>query len=104
MEKAGICHMWASEQGTDRFEEIEPGAYLTDLQVRMMSTQPDMILQFAHFLDNELKGRGWSDPEIYADCLVSLQGQRSRPFLNASVDLSQEPRGYDHKTWILPHE
>lgn len=76
--------------------------FLTPNQERMMSTQPDMILQYAHFLKEYYQSKGEENVEVYADVYVSLNGRRSQKFVDASVDLGKINRGYSPKTWLLP--
>ena len=69
-----------------------------------MSTQPDLILQFAHFLDAEYQRKGIKNPEVYADVYATLNGSGSRPFIDPTVDLSAVEDGFGRKHFILPFE
>jgi hypothetical protein len=42
-----------------------------------MSFQPDMILQFAHFLENEYQKKGIENPIVRAEVYVTLNGRKS---------------------------
>ena len=55
IEKAGYAQFYIHEPKMDRKMLIETRNYLTPQQEKMMSTQPDMILQFAHYLSSEFK-------------------------------------------------
>ena len=88
---------------------------MTDQQIKMMSTQPDMILQYAHFLSEEFKDSTFiesngeiiklsSNPKITANIQVSLFNEGSRPFIDQNINLAAESRGFQHKSWILPYE
>jgi hypothetical protein len=74
------------------------------LQEKMMSTQPDMILKYAHFLAKEYKNRGIQHPEVYGEIYVALNGERSRLFVDSSVNLAAEPLTWKHYNWILPYK
>ena len=77
--------------------------YLTDFQVKQMSFQPDMILEYAHFLGNEFKWFGYGDDvHVYVDSYVSLNGRKSQRFINNSVNLYSEKKSFRNKKWILP--
>jgi len=104
MEKSGMCTFFIREGDDEAPTVVENSRYLTQLQEHMMATQPDMILQFAHYLYNEYKKHGMEDPRVYAECYVTLQGARSRSFVDTSVDLAKVKRGFHHKNWILPFE
>ena len=55
IEKAGYAQFYIHEPKMNRKMLIETRNYLTPQQEKMMSTQPDMILQFAHYLSSEFK-------------------------------------------------
>jgi len=102
MEKAGYVNYIIKDPQTGKQGEIDPAEYLTDNQVKMMSTQPDMILQFAHFLKQEYQQKGISQPAIYAQSYVSLNGRGSRPFVNPDIDLGSIRQRSNNLHWVLP--
>ncbi len=104
MEKAGYTVFHVQDPSTGKTWEVSNWDYLTPNQEKMMATQPDMILQFAHFLDREYQKQGMEDVTITADSFVSLNGRRSRRFIDPAVDLTTVSRGFAHKNWILPFE
>ena len=104
MEKAGYVTFLVKESGGSDSMEIHPSEYLTPVQEKMMSTQPDMILQFVHYLKEQLKKQGISQPEIYAQSYVALNGRSSRKFIDERVNLATVSKGWQHKWWILPFE
>ena len=87
MEKAGDITFFI--QDGDRKHMVANYEYLTPQQEKMMSTQPDMILQFVRFLEKEFKAKGFEDPKITARSYVTLNGRPSRPFVNPEIDLSK---------------
>jgi hypothetical protein len=102
MEKSGFVEYTVRETGTGREFTVVPGDYLSKQQVRMLSTQPDMILQFAHFLAQEYRRRGLRQPQVFAECYVALNGRSSRLLINPRVDLARQQEGWGPKAWILP--
>lgn len=104
MEKAGYATFTVRDPGSGRSTEVRNSDYLLPNQERMMSTQPDLILQFAHFLDAEYQARGIADPEVYADVRVTLNGSGSRPMIDPKVDLSKAHEGFQPKGFILPFD
>jgi hypothetical protein len=104
MEKAGTAFFYVSDPETGNTAEVLLCDYLTPVQQKMLSTQPDLILQFAHFLKGEYQKIGVENPEIRVECYVTLNGSPSRPFIDPKVDLTQIKEGFHHKTWILPFE
>jgi hypothetical protein len=104
MEKAGYASFRIKDPETNREWEAKNYDYLTPNQEKMMATQPDMILQFAHFLRDQAKADGVNEPEVYVDSFVSLNGAMSKPFIDPNVDLAKEEYNHKHRSWILPFE
>ncbi|MEX2593732.1 MAG: HTTM domain-containing protein [Anditalea sp.] len=104
MEKAGYAIFHIKDPDTGKEWEEYAHDYLTPVQEKQMSTQPDMILQFAHFLEKQLVQQGITDPEVRAEVYVSLNGRGSRLFLDPKVDLTLIKEGFHHKSWVLPYK
>ena len=115
IEKAGYAQFYIHEPKMNRKMLIETRNYLTPQQEKMMSTQPDMILQFAHYLSSEFKDstiletngeiiKLGNKPKITAEVKVSLFNKGSKDFINQNTNLSIENRGFMNKEWILPYE
>lgn len=102
MEKAGYTVFNVHDPQTGKFEQANNHEYLTPVQEKMMSTQPDMILQFAHYLEEVYREKGFVDPAITVESFVTLNGRRSQRFINPQRDLTLEPPGLRHKSWVLP--
>lgn len=64
-----------------RFWVVYPSDYLTRQQEHQMSFQPDMIIQFAHYLDELYQSECACDPQVYADTYVSLNGREGQNIL-----------------------
>ncbi|MGV3640532.1 MAG: HTTM domain-containing protein, partial [Adhaeribacter sp.] len=56
MEKTGTAFFYVRDPKTGNETEIHNRSYLTANQEKMMATQPDMILQFAHLLKKDFEG------------------------------------------------
>lgn len=104
MEKAGYISFHAIDGASGKRVIIEPSSYLTHLQEVQMSTQPDMILQFAQFLKQELVAKGMQSPQIFAESYVTLNGSGSKPFVNPSIDLTAIPEGSPRSEWLMPEQ
>lgn len=103
MEKSGNVYFYVKEPATGKTYEVNNQAYLTPLQEKMMSTQPDMILRFAHFLAATYRQKGLKQPGVYAESYVALNGRRSRLFIDPQVNLATQPLSWRPYTWVLPH-
>lgn len=104
MEKAGKAFFYVKDPLTNRSGETMMDNDLTANQEKMMATQPDMILQYAHYLKQKYQQRGIADPEIRVECYVTLNGSGSRLFIDKTVDLTKEEDSFCAKDWILPFE
>tara|TARA_B100001758_G_C18303536_1_gene553798 strand:+ start:67 stop:468 length:402 start_codon:yes stop_codon:yes gene_type:complete len=77
--------------------------FLTEFQEKQMSFQPDMILEYAHYLGDQYLWFGEGEEvQVFTDSFVALNGRRSQRFINNSVDLFSEKKSLRNKKWILP--
>ncbi len=104
MEKSGSAYFTVKDPATKRRIEVSNTEFLTVLQEKMMSTQPDMILKYAHFLATHYKKQGLSQPEVYGEVYVALNGEHSRLFIDSTVNLAAQPLSWKHYTWVLPYD
>jgi Vitamin K-dependent gamma-carboxylase len=102
MEKGGTAFFHVKNPATGKKAEIINSQYLTAFQETQMSTQPDMILQYAHFLAQEYQKKGIKNPVVTAESYVTLNGSGSRLYIDTTVNLANEQDSFDHKKWILP--
>lgn len=102
VEKTGYIEFNLRDPKTKKTWSVAPTQFLTKLQATMMRTQPDMILQFAHWLSRFYQRKGHPPPEVRVESYVSLNGRRRKLFIDPKVDLAKQPRGFSNKTWILP--
>ncbi|WP_214072668.1 HTTM domain-containing protein [Mucilaginibacter sp. dw_454] len=102
MEKGGTIFFHVKDPATGRRSEIINAQYLNNFQETQMSTQPDMILQFAHFLAAEYEKKGIKNPIVTADSYVTLNGSGSKLYIDSTVNLATQQEGFGHKKWIRP--
>jgi len=102
MEKVGTATFYVREKTTGKTYEVDNTAFLTTQQEKMMATQPDLILRYAHHLNRIYSQKGIKQPQVYAQIYVTLNGRRSAPFIDSTVDLSRQPLSFKHYKWILP--
>jgi hypothetical protein len=104
MEKMGQVQFKVVDGQTGRARLVNNDEHLSVLQEKMMSTQPDMLVQFARYLRAYYARRGVHDPKVYADAYVSLNGRLGKSFIDPSVDLAQASDDLRPKPWILPFD
>lgn len=102
VEKNGVVEVTAVDPVTGELWVVEPRDYLTPYQIKMMSTQPDMILEFSHVVAEDFARRGRPGVRVHVDARVSLNGRPQAPLIDESFDLAREVDGFAAKRWILP--
>ena len=104
MEKMGQVQFKVVDGATGRARLVNNDDHLSVLQEKMMSTQPDMMVQFARYLRDYYARRGVHDPKVYADAYVSLNGRLGKSFIDPTVDLARASDDLRPKPWILPFD
>ena len=102
MEKAGNAQFKIVDQKNSKLIFPNNEDFLTPLQEKMMATQPDMILQYAHYLQDFYIKEGFQNPAVFVDSYVTLNGRMGQALINPNVNLASEFDSFKHKTWILP--
>lgn len=103
MEKMGYAQFIVKDKDTDKRVAVNNNDFLTSNQEKMMATQSDFIVQYAHFLSEHYAANGMSNPEVYATVYVSMNGRRSRLYIDTTVNLAAQKDTWQHKNWILAY-
>lgn len=103
IEKAGYAQFKVVDGITGKFIFVNNNDFLTPFQEKMMSTQPDMILQYAHYLRNFYTTKGIQKPKVYVEAYVTLNGKLGKMMINTETDLASVNDSWAHKSWILPN-
>jgi hypothetical protein len=101
MEKAGTATFYVKDSVTGREGEVVNREFLNSHQEKQMAMQPDMILQFAHFLKAHYEKKGVTLPQVRAEVYVTLNARPSRLLIDPNLDLVQIKDSFAPKTWIL---
>ena len=59
-------------------------------------------MQFAHFLAEDLRRKGFPDVEIHAFTLISLNGRKPQSLIDPKADLLKLKRSWRPASWIVP--
>jgi hypothetical protein len=102
MEKAGTATFYVKDTANGREGAVINRQFLNEHQEKQMSMQPDLILQFAHYLEEYYKKQGLKDPEVRAEVLVTFNARPARLLIDPQQDLTQIKDGWSHKSWIIP--
>jgi len=102
IEKAGTAFFYIKDKTTGKEIEVNNREYLTQMQEKMMATQPDMLINYAHFLKHEFELKGMKDVDVVAESYVTLNGSPSQLMVDKTTVLSSLENNYSNKSWILP--
>jgi len=95
---------FATDPKTGETWTIDPYEDLNYLQVLKMYTRPDMILQYSHFIAENLREEGYDDIEIRVKVTSSLNGRVPQSLIDPNVNLAEQPVTILPKSWIVPLE
>ncbi|TSE06783.1 HTTM domain-containing protein [Aquimarina algiphila] len=105
MEKAGYTSFRIVKYDTGNSFTVDNKHFLNAFQNKQMSTQPDFIVEYAHFLGDHYKKELENENiGVFVEGYISLNGRLSQPYIDPRVDLLKVKDGFQHKTWILPFE
>ncbi len=102
IEKMGYAQFVVKDAVSGKREGINNNDFLTKNQEKMMCTQADFMLQYAQLLREHYRKLGWEQPQVYATVYVTLNGRRSRLFIDPTHDIAGEKDNFAPKNWILP--
>ena len=102
VEKIGYTNFKVVNKTSGSSFYVRNGHFLTDLQIKQMSFQPDMILEYAHYLGDHFKSQGHKNIGIYVESYVSLNGRSNQQFIDPEIDLLMQKESFKHKQWIKP--
>ena len=61
-----------------------------------------MVLQLSHYVANELRKQGYTQVEVRARVLASLNGRKPQLLIDPTVDLAGQSRTLKPTPWIMP--
>jgi len=102
MEKTGYANYKIVNGVTGKRFYVQNDDFLTPTQQKQMSTQPDLILEYAHYLGNHFTSQGHEHVEVYVESYAALNGRKSQPFIDPNVDLMKEKINLSNRNFILP--
>ncbi len=102
MEKMGSTTFKIVNKKTKAFFYVDNSDFLTSFQEKQMGSQPDFILEYAHYLGDHFKSQGHQNIQVFAQSYVALNGRLSQAYIDPKVDLYKEKESFKQKNWILP--
>ena len=100
IEKKGFTEFKVVDRKTSESFYVTNDKFLTEFQERQMSFQPDFILEYAHYIGDYYNKNGLNNVQVYAESFVTLNGRLSKRFIDPTIDLMKEKRGFSNKKWI----
>jgi len=79
-----------------------PREHLRPKQIRKMNCVPDLIWQYAQFLEQRYAQLPTDDVKVYVEALCSLNTREPASLINRLVDLTSIERTEPVENWILP--
>ena len=102
-DKQGDAVFLVRDPRTERTWRVNPETYVSSRQARKLSTRPDMILQFAHYLADRWRTKyNIENAEVAVISKVSLNGRRAATMIDPNVDLARIESSLKPADWILP--
>ncbi len=102
MEKSGYAQFKIVDQVSKKRFYVDNSDFLTPLQEKQMSFQPDFILEYAHYLRDHFTAQGHQNIAVYVDARVALNGRLSTAFIDPNVNLATIKESFAPKRWIIP--
>lgn len=91
---------YATDPLTGQTGVVQTQKFLTPRQSQRIGNDPDMILQFVHFLKEEFAQESFEEVEIRAVAIASLNGRRPQLLFDQNLDLAKLSRSRGHQDWI----
>ena len=104
MEKAGTATFYVKNPLTGKEGIVDNAEFLNSHQEKQMAMQPDMILQFAHFLGNHYATDKKNVPSVRVEAYVTLNGKPSKLLIDPNINLMNEKDTFAPKKWILSYK
>jgi hypothetical protein len=92
----------SDDHGNELIGFTPPEKALIPRQLAVMSERPDMLLQYAHWIADELRAKGHEHVHVRVDVKSTLNARQPQPLIDPNVDLAAQPRNLWHADWIVP--
>jgi vitamin K-dependent gamma-carboxylase len=102
IEKTGQVDYEVFTSEPERRYRVYPRGELTPLQYKMMSTQPDMIHEYALHIAQRFRDQGAGSVRVHANAWAALNGRPSQRLIDPKVDLAAVPRSLLPQPFIVP--
>ena len=87
MEKTGYANFKIVNGETGKRFYVQNDDFLSPVQQKQMSTQPDFILEYGQYLGAHFTQQGHEHVEVYVESYAALNGRKNQPFIDSKADL-----------------
>jgi len=87
MEKTGYANFKILDGQSGKRFFVQNQDFLTPLQEKEMSTQPDFILEYGKYLGEHFSSQGHENVQVFVESYASLNGRPSQVFIDPKVNL-----------------
>ncbi|GAA4111401.1 HTTM domain-containing protein [Aquimarina addita] len=104
--RSGTTHFYVVDKNDPEAKRvrIRKKEYLSKKQIRLASTKPDAIWQFAQRLKKVYRDKG-KDIAVFVDSKVSVNRKKRKTFIDATTDLANVPWNYfTTNPWIIKYD
>jgi len=102
MEKTGYANFKIVNAESGKRFYVDNKDFLNSFQEKQMMTQPDFILEYAHYLGNHFESQGHQNVQVFVESYAVLNGRKSQVFINPDIDLMTIEESFKNKNWIIP--
>lgn len=93
-------NIYVKDLETGKEWKINTSKYLTKRQRIKMQNRPDMVFQFAQYLDRVHKRKGYKDVAVRAEVYSCLNGRKRQLMIDPNVDLTSFEKHSFPAPWI----
>lgn len=102
IEKTGYAQFKIVNGQTGKRFYVQNEDFLTAFQQKQMATQPDFIIEYAHYLGQHFASQGHENVEVYVESYVALNGRKHQQFIDPDVNLMTIENNLQHRSYVLP--
>lgn len=86
------------------FNAVADGTFINTHQRMLLGHDPALFLQFGKYIGEEMIRRGYSNPEVFVNAQISLNGRPFTPIIDSTINLLKlKHTPFKIEDWIL-HE
>jgi vitamin K-dependent gamma-carboxylase len=101
-ERSGVATFDVVDPVRGEHQRVSPAEALAPHQARYLSSRPEALRQFAHWLADQREEQTGVRPAVHATAWVSVNGSRRALIVDPTVDLAAQPFTTGRPAWILP--